>query len=220
MSIDRWILFAISNYKRAVEALVPCNAMWAHVTLYYASFFSANAILGMFGVWVSANPERLVDVDSGVAGAQALRVSRRARAGRGTHKAFWGSFYQAAPSISPWVPGHLASALDPVNHDPLWMINERNAVNYDSCAAFDSALALANGFDVRHLRSLRGSLGQQMESSEAILRLTCWCASECGLNTPAFSGLGIGPRASVMRNLIRKTAPSLVNQSAVGDLLS
>src|SRR5262245_56287838 len=48
-SIERWLLYSVAHYRRALEMLVPASAPWAHVTLYYASFFSANAILGMFG---------------------------------------------------------------------------------------------------------------------------------------------------------------------------
>ena len=37
-AVERWILFGISDYRRALDMLIPCNAPWAHVTLYYSSF--------------------------------------------------------------------------------------------------------------------------------------------------------------------------------------
>src|SRR5712671_5035449 len=59
-AVERWILFGVADYRRALDMSIPSNAPWAHVTLYYSSFFAANAILGMFGVW--SHLKRLVDV--------------------------------------------------------------------------------------------------------------------------------------------------------------
>lgn len=81
-AVERWILFGVADYRRALDMLIPSNAPWAHVTLYYSSFFAANAILGMFGVWVHF--ERLVDVDNGVATNQVLRITRRAASPSGS----------------------------------------------------------------------------------------------------------------------------------------
>jgi hypothetical protein len=62
-SVERWILFGLADYRRALDMLIPSNAPWAHVTLYYSSFFAANAILGMFGVWIDLR--RVIDVEQG-----------------------------------------------------------------------------------------------------------------------------------------------------------
>src|SRR5690348_15473407 len=70
-AVERWILFGIAGYRRALDMFIPSNAPWEHVTLYYSSFFSANAILGMFGVW--ANFNRLIDVDQGSPNSQVFR---------------------------------------------------------------------------------------------------------------------------------------------------
>src|SRR6266581_4007811 len=51
-AVERWILFGVADYRRALDMFIPSNAPWAHVTLYYSSFFAANAILGMFGGWL------------------------------------------------------------------------------------------------------------------------------------------------------------------------
>src|ERR1035441_3808618 len=45
-SVERWLMFSVSNYRRAMDMFVPVAAPWAQVTLYYSSFFAANAILG------------------------------------------------------------------------------------------------------------------------------------------------------------------------------
>src|SRR6476646_2130335 len=73
-AVERWILFGVADYRRALDMFIPSNAPWAHVTLYYASFFGANAILGMFGGWM--HYERLVDVEQGIPNTQILRISK------------------------------------------------------------------------------------------------------------------------------------------------
>ena len=73
------------------------------MTLYYSSFFGANAILGMFGGWLDY--ERMVEVDQGTPNAQVFRISRRLRSPsgyKGNHKIFWDNFYEGCGSkISP-----------------------------------------------------------------------------------------------------------------------
>src|ERR1700674_514085 len=76
-AVERWILFGVADYRRALDMFIPSNAPWAHVTLYYSSFFGANAILGMFGGWL--DHERLVDVEQGVPANQILRIPKRPR---------------------------------------------------------------------------------------------------------------------------------------------
>src|SRR6266404_5934629 len=75
-AVERWVLFGVAGYRRALDMFIPSNAPWAHVTLYYSSFFSANAILGMFGVWGHFN--RLIDVECGTPNGQVFRINRRA----------------------------------------------------------------------------------------------------------------------------------------------
>src|SRR5262245_45618055 len=43
-SVVRWLLYSLGHYRRAMDMLVPVSAPWAQVTIYYASFFAANAI--------------------------------------------------------------------------------------------------------------------------------------------------------------------------------
>src|SRR5664279_1872798 len=74
-SIERWILFGVADYRRALDMFIARNAPWAHVTLYYASFFGANAILGMFGGWL--DHERMVEVSNGTPNSQALRLLKK-----------------------------------------------------------------------------------------------------------------------------------------------
>ncbi len=219
-AVERWILFGIADYRRALDMLIPCNAPWAHVTLYYSSFFAANAILGMFGVWVHF--ERLVDVDNGVVPNQVLRITKGAKSPsgyKGSHKVFWDVFYEGCNTISPWVPTHLHSVTTPVNNDRTWQITARNEVNYDMFHALNGATFLESSFNPRKLRSLRGPLRQQLETTEDMLKLALHFASHFRVSSFAYQGLGTGPRAEVLRALVRKAPPGLVTQSVLHDLL-
>ena len=80
-AVERWILFGVADYRRALDMFIPSNAPWAHVTLYYSSFFGANAILGLFGGWL--DHERMVDVEQGAPTSQVLRISNRPRSPSG-----------------------------------------------------------------------------------------------------------------------------------------
>lgn len=219
-AIERWILFGVADYRRALDMFIPSNAPWAHVTLYYSSFFGANAILGMFGVWL--DHERLVDVEQGVPNAQILRITKRPRSFSGytgSHRVFWDYFYEACNIIAPWVPTEFQSAITPVNGDRIWQITARNDVNYDMHSAFGGAKFFEGSFNPKKLRSLPGSLGQQMEVTVDMLKLAIFFASYFKVYSFAYEGLGSGTRAKVFRELVTKSTPSMVHQSALQELL-
>src|ERR1700722_11699637 len=219
-AVERWILFGVADYRRALDMFIPSNAPWAHVTLYYSSFFAANAILGMFGAWV--HYERLVDVDQGSVNNKVLRVSRRGPSPsgyKGSHRVFWDLFYEGCNSISPWVPTELQSTTAPVNNDRVWQITARNEVNYDMFNAFDGAIRLDNSFNPKKLGSLSGPLAQQLEVTEGMLKLALYFAGDFGVSSFAYQGLGTGSRAKILRALVTKVAPSLAHQSVLHDLL-
>jgi hypothetical protein len=219
-AVERWILFGIADYRRALEMLIPSNAPWAHVTLYYSSFFAANAILGMFGAWIDL--ERVIDVERGAPNSQVLRISRQVRSPsgfRGSHKVFWDFFYEGCAIFAPWVPTSFQSVIAPVNNDRAWQINARNNVNYDTFVAFDAAKLFNNSFNPKRLRSVGGSLGQQLEVTEGMLGLAVYFANHFGVNSFPFEGLGTGNRSKVIRALVTKVPPALRTQSVLQNLL-
>ena len=219
-AVERWILFGVADYRRALDMFIPSNAPWAHVTLYYSSFFAANAILGMFGVWL--NHERLVDVESGTANSQILRIARRPKSPSGytgSHQIFWDFFYDGYSIISPWVPIELQAATAPVNSDRVWQITARNEVNYDMQGAFEGARFVGDHFNPKKLRSLSGPLGQQLDVSEGMLKLAIYFAKLLKVSSFAYEGLATGGRSKVVRELVSKATPGLVNQSAMHELL-
>lgn len=219
-AVERWILFGLADYRRALDMLIPSCAPWAHVTLYYSSFFAANAILGMFGAWV--NFGRLVDVERGSSGSQVLRITRRVKAPNGytgNHQVFWDFFYEGCNSISPWVPKSLQPVVVPVNNDRIWQIRARNEVNYDMASAFDGAIRFNQVFNPKKLRSLRGPLAQQLEVTEGMLELAIHFAKHFQVHSFAYEGLGTGTSAKVLRALVTKAPPGVTTQSALQHLL-
>jgi hypothetical protein len=219
-AVERWILFGIADYRRALDMLIPSNAPWAHVTLYYSSFFAANAILGMFGAWLHIR--RLVDVENGNANSQVLRVTKKVKSPNGypgSHQVFWDLFYEGYRTFGPWIPKELQSATEPVNSNPVWQIDARNEVNYDMFRAHEGALSLKRHFKPNRLASLRGSLALQLEVTEAMLKTAVYFANDLKVNSFPYEGLETGSRSIALRRLVTKVPPKLATQSAFHDLL-
>jgi hypothetical protein len=219
-AVEQWILFGVADYRRALDMFIPSNAPWAHVTLYYSSFFAANAILGMFGAWV--HYERLVDVDQGAPNNQVLLISKRVRSPsgyKGSHRVFWDLFYEGCNIISPWVPSEFQATIAPVTNDRAWQIDARNEVNYDMFRAFDGAVRLNESFNPKKLRSLSGPLAQQLEVTEGMVKLALYFANLFGVSSFAYEGLGTGSRAKILRALVTKVPPGLATQSVLQELL-
>ncbi|HUP60377.1 MAG TPA: hypothetical protein VNA69_08155 [Thermoanaerobaculia bacterium] len=224
-SVERWLVFSLAQYRRALDMLVPISAPWAQVTLYYSSFYAANAVLGMFGGWIghSKTGIRVVDVESGVAGSQELRIYRKFRSpsgATGSHRVFWDVFYDATASISAWAPADLASALDPVNNDFAWQINERNNVNYDMFHAWATSTHFHGTFHPAKLASLNGPPALQLEKTEQMIKLGLYFAKEVSLQGTALTGCGTtGTRLQQQKRLVTRAAPNLVSQSELSTLL-
>ena len=220
-AVERWILFGIAGYRRALDMFIPSNAPWAHVTLYYSSFFAANAILGMFGVWIHF--KSIVDVEQGTPKSQKLRIRRKFRSPfgyTGSHKVFWDFFYEGCISFSPWVPPRLQQVTTPVNSDRTWPVRARNDVNYDSFIALQAAQNFANSFNPTNLYSVTGPLRQQLELTEGMLRLALFFANYLGVSSSAFGSLVVtGKRSKIMRMLVTKVPPNLTKHSALQELL-
>lgn len=224
-SVQRWLTYSLGHYRRAVEMLVPVSAPWAQVTLYYSAFFAANAILGMFGGCISQTKagNRVVDVERGVPGSQALRVHRRLRSPAGavgSHKTFWDFFYDAVAAISAWAPAALETALKPVNGAFSWQIDERNKVNYDMFEAWAASTLLSGTLNAANLKSLSGPLQLQLETTGRIVHLGLWFANALSLSNTALVGCGhTGTRHQIQRRLLTQRVPTLVPQSELVTLL-
>jgi hypothetical protein len=215
-AVERWILFGVADYRRAMDMFIPSNAPWAHVTLYYASFFGANAILGMFGGWL--DHEYMVEVDQGTPKSQVLRVLRKLHSPsgyRGSHKIFWDNFYEGCNNtIAAWAPAELAPAVTPVNGDRTWLTTTRNELNYDMHGAYSGVTYFGSNFNRKKLHLLSGSIGQQLEITECMLKLAIYFAKFFKVYSFAYEGLGTGAtRAKVFEDLVSKPTPRMVEQS-------
>ena len=205
--------------------LVPASAPWAHTTLYYSSFFAANAILGMFGGWIgiTRSGNRVIDVERGTPGVQTLKVHRKLRSpsgARGSHMAFWDFFYDAAATVSMWAPLKLQPAFTPVNGDVGWQIAERNNVNYDMFDAWNASTRFFDTFRAKKLKSVQGPLRLQLETTEKLVRVALWFATDLSIPSSAVSGCGpSGTRQQIQRRLVTQQPPSLVTQSELSVLL-
>jgi hypothetical protein len=219
-NVERWILFGVGQYRRAFDMFIPSNAAWAQVTLYYSSFYAANAILGMFGVWIHLN--HWADVESGLSPHQIISIHRRAQGPpsgyKGSHRKFWDLYYEACTSFAPWVPVELAEAITPINNDRIWQISARNEVNYDMAFAFDASLLMDATGNPKRLDEYGGPLGQQREVTEKTLQLAVHFANEFQVSSFPFEGLHGGPRQRALRALVTKPAPGLVTQSVLQEL--
>lgn len=130
--VDRLLFLSASQYRHACDLLHAGGVHWALVTLYYTAFFSAKALLGMFGVWVD---ERYVVMEVNVArpGSQRVRILRMTSSVEsGTHRRFWDEFYQSANNLKPWVDPSDQWVLGPIRGDTGYLIATRNTINLNS----------------------------------------------------------------------------------------
>lgn len=214
-AVERWILFGVADYRRAMDMLIPSNAPWAHVTLYYASFFGANAILGMFGGWLGHSS--MVEVSDGTPKSQKLCFLPKLHSPkgfRGSHQIFWDNFYEGCDTtIRAWAPEALSPAVTPVNGDRAWQTVTRNELNYDMHGAYTAAKYFDENFNPKKLRDLSGSIGQQLVVTESMLKLAIHFAEFFKVQSLAYEGMGTGTRGQVFEALVSKPCPKMVDQS-------
>jgi hypothetical protein len=225
-SVERWLLYSLGHYRRAMDMFVPASAPWAQVTLYYSAFFAANALLGMFGGWIgqARHGNYVVEVERGAPGHQQFRIHRGLRSPSGTcgsHREFWDFFYDSCASLVPWAPPHLGAALQPVNNDFAWQIVNRNEVNYDMFHAWNATTLFHNTFQAaRYRRSLSGPLALQLEATERLIRIASHFADTLSVFSFGLAGCGLnGARAQVQRRLVKQAPPGLIQLSELPELL-
>lgn len=225
--VERSLLLSTTHYRRFLDALVCSSAPWAQVTAYYGTWYATRALLGMFGCTIFK--KYVVDVSRSVPSHQQLRVRRiggspgqQSSTYSGSHRIYWDLFYQAVVTLPPYVPAHLAPALTPIAGDPVWPIDRRNSVNYDTLAA----IRLAKDFERTFVASgfpsaLPGSLGTQYALLDAMLELAMRFAKQFNLGTDALAGLGPnGNLVAKLRALVYGSrAPSLITRTKKSVLL-
>lgn len=220
--VERSLFFAASHYRRCLDLMIPSASAWAHVTIYYGNWYASRALLGMFGCIIFNN--FVVDVNKSSPGKQELSLRRIGqRQGQqpttytGSHRRYWDLFYNAVTTLRPMVQPHLAAALSPVRGDPVWLIQQRNSVNYDTWICVNHVKDFNNSFSKDTFpNSLPGSLTTQFTILESLLELTYSFASRFSLNTDALESMGRSSgvlREKVRELIYNQKAPSLVRKT-------
>ena len=215
---ERSLFLSASHYRRGLDLMIPSSSHWAQVTFYYGAWFAARALLGMFGCGVLGS--YVIDVNRTAPGGQELAIQKKGKGQSGyhvtqpgTHRQFWEIFYRAAPSIRQFVDDDLSPALTPVSNNDIWLIEERNKVNYKTTESIRSGSAMGTSFSVDAFpQSLPGALNTQYRVCEGILAASCAFATQFGLATDALDALG--PPASFQQRVL-----DLVYSPAVPDLV-
>ncbi len=205
---ERRLFLSASNYRRSLDLMHTSAASWAHITLYYSSFFAASALLELFGCYVGE--KFVIEATKLSPGSQELVLNWQALARLGVHRSgphvqFWRVFYECSPSFGPFVnDSELKTALDPIQGNERWQIDTRNKVNYDTYKSIDVMSRLQASFDLNQFpRCLQGELSTQHSTSHAMLRLAFSFAKQFGLSTDALGLLTpSGSRSHKVQELI------------------
>ena len=215
---ERSLFLATSHYRRALDLMMPDAVHWAHVTLYYGSWFAAHGLLAMLGCSVLNN--KVVHVRRSSPGNQELHVQQIGnRSGQyyvsqtGSHRRFWEIFYRTVVSIRSMVDQSNAAALAPVANNETWLIDHRNRLNYRSAESIGLSSRFSKSFAESDFPScLPGELNTQYRVCEGILAAGFSFATTFGLATDALDILD--PPA-----LIRQKIRDIVYGSGVSNLV-
>jgi hypothetical protein len=201
--VDRLLFLAASNYRRSFDLLMPGSSAWAHVTMYYSTFFSGAALLGMFGNW-KLGKKTLLDVTASTPGAQRFQVVRFSTSFVGSHDTFWDLFYANVAPLVPLVDPALRFAIAPIGGNVAWQSAARNDVNYDSHVASRAMGAFQGSYSrVKFPSKLPGALNSQFRVMETLLHLTIGFARQLGVRTDALDHLAPpGRRSTKVRQLV------------------
>jgi len=212
--VERHLFFAASHYRRCLDLMLPSGSPWAYVTIYYGSWFVSRALLGMFGCAIFN--KFVVDVNRNSPGNQELRyrkigneADQQPSTYNGGHQRYWDLFYKAVATLRPMVQPKFAAALTPVAGNPVWQIDMRNRVNYDSWEGLNLARNFQGSFSQTTFPgSLPGILGTQFGILEALLELTFSFAKQFGFQTDALNALGhTGSLSNSIHVLIYNDSP-------------
>lgn len=218
--IERNLYFAFSHYRRTLDLMISSSSSWGYVTIYYACFFCARALLGLFGCYIF--DRYVIDVKNGNIGQQVLRVKKIGNKANeefttynGSHQKFWDLFYNAFNPFRPMVTPEQRISLSPINNDPAWLINQRNEVNYDTWYALSLSKDFLNSFNKQNFpNSLPGVLRTGYGVLESLIDLTSTYEKQFKINSQAIYSLkNIKNFKKNIKELIYKPkAPALVRK--------
>ena len=201
--VERLFFLGISNYRRSFDLLTPAASSWAQVTMYYAAYYCAASLLGMFGAW-KLRGTRILDVSNGTSGSQKLTTRNFSSSYSGSHQMFWDFFYANVGSLASWVDPSLRFALAPFSGTVTWLIDNRNDVNYDSHSACGLIANFQSSFrPSRFPTSLPGTLNTQFRLTEALVAIASKFARQFRIDTDALSAVSpTGERRLKVRSIV------------------
>ena len=208
---DRSFFLAVSCYRRALDLFTASSAFWAHVSLYYSSWFAANAILGMFGCWVLGPRKQfriVIEAAVHAPGHQQFNVEKNySTQYSGSHQMFWDAYYRAMTHVVLWTNPSLHLAVTPINNSNIWPIQRRNNINYRTPVAFDLMDHYTANFKQNDFpNSLHGEIVTQFELTKTLLILASERAVEFKLKTDVFQNFS--SRSDAIKRLIYRARPA------------
>jgi len=218
---ERNLFLAAVHYRRALELMTPSSSHWAHVTLYYGTWFAAHSLLGLFGCHVLRN--HVIEVERSAPGSQCL-IRRKIGNGqnqfsfvsRGSHQRFWEAFYDTVPHISRFADAQYAPTLAPVSNDKMWLIDQRNRINYRAVDGISLLDSFTNVFSQQSFpTSLPGELNTQYSICEGFLLVTYSFALQFGLTTDSLNSLGpqLAFKDKVRHHVYNADIPNVVSST-------
>jgi hypothetical protein len=223
--VDRLLFLTATHYKRAHDLLVDYSCAWAHVTMYYGSFYAAQAVLAMFGAWLDCGRDAIVAyVQNGIPGQQEIILRKgggyigRLSNANGPHGKFWDLFYSTVASISPLLPqpNSWMSGITPVLNNRTWLTDKRNAINYDSLRSFNLVCDFQRNFRSRKLRAtLPGDLKLQYNVMISITELVFYLAREFNIKSDALDSFkpSGNRKRKITDKVIRSKNHKILNKS-------
>jgi hypothetical protein len=217
---DRCFFLGVTCFRRGLDLFSSASVFWAHVSLYYSSWFAAHSVLGMFGCWVQGD-KKVVQVKSHSPGSQEFDVTKDYPSkypGR-SHQFFWDAYYNAMKAVVLWTDPSLHLAVKPISSNEIWAIEKRNLINYQTTQAFKLMDDFSTGFDPdKFPASLQGDVATQFQLARTLLLFCAERASEFDLKTDVYTAPGI--RARAIKELIFKTMPSKLSHHSEESKLS
>ncbi len=210
--VERLLFLAASQYRRSFDLQLPSASNWAHVTLYYGAFFSAQSLLGAFGCWKLRNKNLVLEANNGQPGQQSFNVQQFTTTYNGSHQQFWDLFYSRIGGLAPWIDPALRIAINPVSGVRTWQIDNRNTINYDSYEALQLMVSFKSSFRKTKFRtSLPGTLSTQFFVMEALLTIASQFVQELGIATDALDVLdrSLNRRLKFKNLIISANIPNL-----------
>jgi len=206
--VERLLILAASHYRRAHDLLSPISSPWAHVTLYYGSFFAASALLGALGAWKLKGDVRLEPVQTS-APNQRFAVQRVRSTFSGSHEKFWEFYFSHAKGLVASATGFERFGLTAVSSDVKWLSSRRNDFNYDSYRACELAMLHKSNFVAASFpTSLPGPLNTQYRFFVSVLTVANRVANSVGIDTDAVCGLSVAPtRSKRIAEVVVSTRP-------------